>query len=183
MKSEIQKQKQIFHQPHQTLLIISLSIFVVTALAYGFMKKTLDISIDNVANMRSQIRSADMIVTEGRFLNTLAADTATNRAKVRSHVLLRDKAVDLIVAIESFGQKSGSRVTIVSIDSPKSSQASSTTGVINMNINAIGPWSSIMNVLSLVEGLPYITSIDSIRMNILEKENWNLDFKLHALTI
>ena len=147
------------------------------------MKNSLDISIANVSNMRSQIKSGDMIITETRFLDTLSSDTASDRDRVRSHVLVADKAIDLIVAIESFGSKSGSKVSIVSIDSPKFKQASSTTSSINMEVSAIGQWSSVMKALSLIEGLPYIMTTDSIKMNALEKGDWNLDIKLRVLTI
>ena len=167
-------------QPHKTLLSISVALVFLVAMVFGYMKNSLDTSMTNVIDLRSRIKSENMIRSEGRFLAALASDTASDRSSLRSHVVSSDKAVDLIVAIEALGPKSGSKVTIVD---PVSDQTASSTGSISLGVTSVGSWSSVIRARSLAESLPYVTTIDSVRLEVLSKNGWNLNFKLRALTI
>ena len=147
-------------QSHKSLLLISFISLVIAALAYGYMNKSVGISSSNIEDMRTRIKSEDDV-----------------RAQARA-----------IVAVEAISSESGSKVTIANIGSPDSGQeststASSSASMVNMNVTATGSWTSVMRALVLAENLPYVSNIDSVRLDLMDKQGWELNFKLHALTI
>ena len=169
--------------PHKTLFIIAFSIFVIVALAYGYMYRSVEISMGNVVDLRTKIEARDYVMTEGRSLAVLASDTETSRAKVYSHTVKADKVVDIIVAIEALGQKSGSKVSIATIDSSAASQASSTTKDVTIEVTTNGSWQSVMKVLRMAETLPYISYVDGVRLDVTDKHVWTLNFNVRTFTI
>lgn len=175
-------------QSHKSLLLISFISLVIAALAYGYMNKSVGISSSNIEDMRTRIKSEDDVRAQARALLALSTDTASDRAKLRALALPSDKVVNLIVAVEAISSESGSKVTIANIGSPDSGQeststASSSASMVNMNVTATGSWTSVMRALVLAENLPYVSNIDSVRLDLMDKQGWELNFKLHALTI
>lgn len=162
-------------QPHKSLLAIAFVSVVVVALAYGYLYKTIDISTENIAKTRADIQSEESLKSQSKSISSLFESTASNRAKVRASVVDSEKVVDLIVAVESLGSRSGSKVTIINITSQKNE--------VYMNVSATGSWSSVMRTLVMAESLPYASAMDSLRLDASDKGVWSMNFKLRALTI
>jgi hypothetical protein len=139
--------------------------------------------------------ASDVVQTEetnqslARSMAVLASSTAASRASLESLFVPSDEVVMFIKTLESIGSRSGSVVSIASIDSdPLTDKPVGTIGAVRAHVDIHGPWTSVMRALSLTERLPFDVSIDHVQLDVSStalKANrvWNLSFDIQAAMI
>lgn len=151
---------------HLLLLIFAFIVTFFVASVYGYMYYRLDVSAQKILDAQSIIHSNELAKQrEKSFLETYKA-TASKWASLQDFFVQSRDVVSFIEIIESFGPLTKTDVTIsaISADNLDSAPAGK-EGKIQMHISIKGPWNSVMRVLSLLETLPYKTTISNFRTN------------------
>ncbi len=175
---------QQLYKPHNVLLGISFGLLFFVAIAYGYMKRTLDISVADIIDKRTISARLDALRSEAKAISGSYSATAVTRADMHSHIISTDKVVDLVVAIEAIGKASGSKIVIGDISQPDIKQvASSSMSFVDLAIIATGSHLSVMKALTLAESLSYVSRIENLKLDISDKDTWNIHFHIKVLTI
>ncbi len=168
---------------HKTLLATSFILFVVVAIGYGYVYRTIGLSVENITGLRSSIQQGEILRSQAKSISTLYDDTLANRKALKAAVINSEKAVALIEAVESLSIKSSAKVTILNINSQKTGQGSSIANEIYMDVSVTGSWASVMKTLNEAEKLAFVSAIDHVRVDVGDKRVWSMTLKLRALTI
>lgn len=171
---------------HMITLTISVLLLIIVISGYIYMRNIVDNYVSQVIAANDLAASRDASRVESSGLVVEYNDTAQKRADLAKRLIPEKNIVNLIENLESLDNSTGSKVSIVSIN----------TSPLDVTIHASseGPWGSVMKALSLVETLPYASSVDSVNLSTSVLENsttkgtvggvyrhsWTLDFVLHA---
>ncbi len=176
--------KQQLYRPHNILLGISFGLLFFVAIAYGYMKRTLDISIADIVDKKTVSARLDALKVETKTTSDTYKETAATRADMHSHIISNDRVVDLIVTIEAIGKASGSKILIGDISQPDPKQpASSSTSFVDMTITVSGSRLSVIKTLTMLENIGYVSRVENLKLEISDKDTWSMYLHIKALTI
>ena len=178
---------------HIPLLIFSITILLLVSSLYLYMFNATFSSMNKAEEARNLVSSEQIGQSQAKTLATLARTTAPQRMALTSYFVPADNIIKFITDIESLGTKTGSTVTLGSIDAdPLTNATIGTVGNINARVNVEGSWTSIMKVLALIERMPFAASISHVNLsnagNIVGNKGtnqtlWNLSFDVRAQEI
>lgn len=151
---------------HSLLLIFAIIVTLFVASIYGYMYYRIEISAQKIIDAQSIIQSNELAKKrEKNFLDTYKA-TASKWSSLQDFFVRSNDVVSFIEIIESYGPLTKTDVAISAISADNFDNAPvGKEGKIQMHINVKGQWNSVMRVLSLIESLPYKSSISNFRAN------------------
>lgn len=151
---------------HSLLLIFAIIVTLFVATVYGYMYYRLEVSAQKILDSQSIIQSNELArQREKSFLETYKA-TATKWSSLQDLFIQSNKVVDFIEIVESYGPLTKTELAISSISADNlDNSPAGKEGKIQMHINVKGQWNSVMRVLSLLENLPYKSTISNFRAN------------------
>lgn len=175
---------------------MGLSITILVGAIYGYMYHKMDALLAETADLRLASNTGELVrEKEKKFMETYKA-TAPKWSRLSTFFISSGEVVKFIEAVEALGPLTGSKVVLVNIDTDNlDSAVAGKEGLIRTKISAEGTWSSVMQVLSLAEILPYKIAINNIRLSVGEsapfeasstkkatvaKPVWSLSFDLQA---
>lgn len=113
----------------------------------------------------------------------LVASTETERLQLLNHLVSSDGIVEFIESLEKLGPKTGSTVSISSINSEDdSAKPAGSVTLVRALVRATGSWGGSMKMISLLENLPYEVNFDRVRIHSQGKA-WEMTFELQTYKI
>lgn len=170
-------------------LIFSAIVFAVCVSSYVYMHTNMSRLIDRTAVARNSVLSEMTKKGYAKELSNLYERTKEERGRIRSFFIGEEKAVTFIESLESIEKKSGSEMTIASIESDKPKEDGAVIGSVKARVEANGSWVSIMKTLKLAETLPYEINISKVRLDssglgtASSKKEWRISFNIEASSI
>ena len=136
---------------------------------------------------------ADLIVQEKKILDAktqesrlasiehLVSETASQRSQLTSLILTEESVVDFLALIETLGAEQGVTLETQSLDVvPANDQFEE----LRMSLVAQGGEKNVLNILHLLETLPYQSSVDKITLSRVSGDNkagiWQGSFELRV---
>jgi hypothetical protein len=175
------------HHAHIPLLILAVSVAAFVAASYIYMFYRTRASIIEASLSRGAIKAEQAGQSQARSLISIASTTASDRARLESFFIPASGVVSFITALESIGPRSGSEVSLSSIDADTlAGAAHGTVGYVRARVQASGSWSSVMRTLALAENLSYASSVSGIRLDSSARgasRVWQLSFDIRAAMI
>jgi len=174
---------------HIPLLTFSIVMFLLVISLYGYMHKATSNSVARAGTAIDFVSSEEGNASRAKKLIDVAVSTAQNRSKLNSYFVSSEDIVSFITAIEALGKDSGTTVAITSIDADKLNNAApGTIGSARAHIEGTGSWKAVMTLIDLAEGMPYVASINHVRLSsnnseLKVKNNWNVAFDLQVATM
>lgn len=175
-----------FHA-YSMLLILAVIALAGSLAAYMTMHRATRVSVIRAEAARLSATSSQYDKSQSNAIAKLSADTAADRARLRSEFIPYDQAVSFIDSIEALSNESGGAVALSSINADDlGSSPSGTVGNIQAHVEAKGSWVAAMKTLMLAENLPYQVSISNVRFNTSglgakdKPLQWELTFDIRA---
>jgi|GEM_PF-5421427 len=176
-----------------SLLII---IFLLNgALGYGyyFLHGRISLMNKQVTEKAAEIEEQKEKTFSDKALRDILISTEEDRSKIDSYLLQDDDVVDFLEKIEELGEISKTRVVTSSVNIDERGEKS-TTGFLQLNINAFGPFENIMHFISLIESLPYKVAIDKLILSTVgdngqqpvkgsQTKEWQSNFELKVVKL
>lgn len=126
-----------------------------------------------IASTTTAIQSFERKEETFASLKTIVKDTEDERAKLESYFVANDDTASFIEKVEGLAHSKGLEFTVASI--------SAAAGTLNLQIEATGMWSDLMNFYTLLERMPYQTSFGDAKFTYA-KPLWKGDFSLSVAT-
>jgi hypothetical protein len=170
---------------HIPLLILAVSVTLVVAGMYVYMYNTTGTAIVRASLARDAMVTEQHDQLQSRAIFDLASSTAADRSRLSSFFISPDDIVSFITLLESLGTQAGNKVSITSIDADNMTNAApGTVGHAHARIDTRGSWTQVMTVLSLAENLPYISTLNHVRLNANDvggkQAYWSLSFDVQV---
>lgn len=106
-------------------------------------------------------------------------DTAPERAELTSRIVGKDSVIELLSLIETVGTEQGVKLTT---DSLATSPMNDIFESLEVHLSAEGSYRSVIHTLSVLEQLPYQSSITAVNLNKNEQStgeaSWKATFTL-----
>ena len=170
---------------HIPLLILAVSVTLVVAGMYVYMYNATDTAVIRAGLARDAMATEQHDQLQSRSIYDLASSTATDRNKLVSFFISSDDIVSFVTLLESLGTQTENKVSITSIDADNmTGVAPGTIGHAHAHIDMHGSWAQVMTVLSLAENLPYVSTLNHVRLNAnsigVKQTDWNLSFDVQT---
>lgn len=150
------------------LLILNLIIFGLYFYLYLNIRQ-----IDKEVSIKlSQIKLEINRDERLRSLKDLLEKTKDQRDKISNIFVRPDGSVEFIEMIESLGKATDVKLEIesVGVDAPKNKTASSTE-YFRLAVKSEGLWRNVMQLLTLLEEMPFRVSIDNVSLSKTSSES------------
>lgn len=172
---------------HTTLLIFAVLVTVFVMVVFAYVYHAINASIERAITANNAVKTYN--ARSQSEVNHSNKTTTDKLALLPNFFLSPDQVVVFIEYIEALSVKTGSKVTLASIDADKLENASpGKGGSFRAQVEAIGSWSSVMRVLSSVEAMPYKVLVDNVKLDRDDngsgtKNGWKLSFDVKAAMI
>lgn len=162
---------------HYIAIIAGLVLIVSAAVPAYLMARTAR-AMQYIADVEGQIGSARSREAAERSLRQLVADTEAERAALRSHSLAQGSAAALIELLERDARSAGIAFEIggVSVD-PKDGPFD----VLKVSMRGQGSFTAVMRLLSLIETIPYASTVEAAALERGVNGRWSGTFTLGVL--
>jgi hypothetical protein len=152
------------------------------------MASTINATTDEAVKMREDRFASENLKAQSKMISSLWNDTQSDREALNKILIAENSIVDLIVEIEKIGQKSGSKITVQSIESPVVSVENPNMKNVLIKVSATGSWTAVSRALILAENLPYPTIVNKIRMDKSggagdSKDVWTLSMDIRGIVV
>lgn len=136
------------------------------------------------------VESKKSIVSESSRFNSLTdvKNKTQELTKIQNRIddilISESNAVSFIGLIEDIAEQSGSTMNISKADF-KDSEDEDDLGALDLTFKVTGSWEEVTNFLKMIESLPYLININSVRFSVIQSEEgsvWSVDFGLIGLT-
>lgn len=162
----------------QYLLIIAGLAFLASAAVPAYIMVRTAQAKQYIADVEGQIGNARSREAAERSLRQLVADTEAERTALRSYALEQGAAAALIELLERDARTAGIAFDIggVSVD-PKDGPFD----VLKVSMRGEGSFAAVMRLLSLIETIPYASTVDSAVLERDPSGRWSGTFTLGVL--
>lgn len=160
------------------LLLIAGLVFLASAAAPAYLMARTAAAKQYIADVEGKIGSARSREQAERSLRQLVADTEAERAELRSHSLEQGSAAALIELLERDARGTGIAFSIggVAVD-PKDGPFD----VLKVSMRGQGSFSAVMRLLSLIETIPYASTVESVALEREMDGRWSATFTIGVL--
>ncbi|MES2471084.1 MAG: hypothetical protein V4526_02535 [Patescibacteria group bacterium] len=155
----------IHHQKKIFALIPAVLLFLVTLGLYGAMHWYISHIKAESQVMINTIAQSDEKVLSSRRLALSLKEVEPLLGELQAYGVNSEEIVGFIDRIEKLGDKTGSTVTIASINVPEEEAVPGRPFTpIDMMITINGSWKSVMQTVELFENLPFRLAFDKVRI-------------------
>lgn len=153
-------------------------IFLASAAAPAYLMTRTAAAKRYIANVEGQIGSARSREQATRSLRQLILDTEEERAALGAYALEQGSAATLIELLERDARAAGIAFEIggVSVD-PKDGPFD----VLKVSMRGQGSFTAVMRLLSLIETIPYASTVDSAALERESGGRWSGTFTIGVL--
>ncbi len=163
---------------HISTLLISIVMFVIAAIGYGYMANSIDRTTANAKSLKDARFNDESSVVQSKAVSFLYSVTAVNRKSMNDIIVTDTGIVELIAAIEKIGNISGSKLAISSISTMSPVSSSTNSKVVGITFTATGSWNAVMKTLMLVENIDFSASVDKVRLDASIDGLWSMAVQL-----
>ena len=169
---------------HRALLILALLSASIVSVLYGYVYYQISQSIDHALLARDIVKAGTSDKHESDKISKLHASTTKDRAEIVRHFISSTDVVLFIETIENIGTQAGS---VIKMSGLVNTAPTNEVGSIRAHVEGHGSWHAIMQTLLLAETLPYMTTVDAVRLNKVDvhsaSSEWQIGFDVTMLTL
>jgi hypothetical protein len=178
---------------HIPLLIFAFMVALVVAALYFYIEHMITASVEAAAKGRTDLTESQSNSAHDRDTIALYDRTKADWDRIASYAISSSDTVSFLESIEAIGPKSGSTVTIDSIDADSLDAVDpGTLGLARAKVTVTGTWASVIKSIELAEVAPYHSSIYALHVSAgsqsdtkdaRKEASWTASFTLEATII
>jgi Tfp pilus assembly protein PilO len=146
----------------QPLILFVLLTIAIGAADYFFYHAIADRNKETF-KIGEQMAKQAYVNEQADSFEKLIQSSASQRSALEAQILPSDGFVPLVESIEALGKKEGVILTDSLGTSPDQNH-NGDTEFLTVQIQVKGNWDAVVRTISLIESIPYVTSIDSISL-------------------
>lgn len=167
--------------------IIFSVILVVTVLIFDiFAITTTNNQIDKIIEIKKEIITESATARNLSDTKKKISELMIIDERINSILIQEDKIVNFISMVEQQSEELGVSIRIQKVDFNGFDDVNNKQlGELEMNFQVDGTWQQVTNFLNVVESLPYVVNIESLRLSTANIEGvvgWTANFVLIGLT-
>jgi hypothetical protein len=176
---------------HLSTIVCAIAVTLCMGILYTYMYKQVDSSAAAAATAARVVKSQQVSIIDQKNTQDLFAQTADDRARLRTFFIDASNAVAFIESLEKIGEQSGTILAISGVvaDDPANIKPGA-TGKIKGRVDATGSWNNVMRALLMAESLPYQAKLENVRISLnpsadpkIPGRNWSLSFDVTATLV
>jgi len=178
-----------YNKAHNSLLVLSLMVFLVTVSLYVYMYIAVNTQTRRVVMAKDVQKVRKMDAKQIQELQKIFSHSEPARDRLYSLFIVKDGVVPFIESLEAIGNSTGATVEITSINEIKEEEDMK-IGKLKAHIEAKGSWSRVSKVLVLLETMQKTVTIEGLRLNAgsvdrdgKTSSGWALSLDITANTI
>lgn len=180
--------KNFYH--HTSFLVLSIATTALVSLLYAYIVISLNKSVDKTLLTKNQVKEMNERAVREKDMARIYEQTANERKEISRLFVPINSSLEFIEAIEELGKQSGSKINLSSINTDNSVATTTMFSNIEAHVDVIGSWNAVMKTLVLAELMPYITTVDKVRLETSftdsdksASHSWRMSFNIKAKTI
>lgn len=170
------------------ILLISFMVFAITTGFFVFVQMEIEKIKTESVSIKQRIEEKRQAIDTFNSLKKNTSDIKDEGDKINSFFIKRDEVVGFLNEIESLASTTKTKISIKAVDDKKMSQDNS---MISVSLNAEGTYSSVHQLIRLLEEMPYQTEIQSVNLynrTITDEKkqttsNWSADISILGLML
>lgn len=139
--------------------IILIVLNIVAIILIGLVATFIYSNYQKVVELRRQ--AIDEIAKENdlKSLKEIVNGTSDERKYIQNLFVDKAKVIDFLEFIESFGNLTGAKVRVVSVDE---GSVDNPTDYVAIRFETVGSWKEVFNTISLIDHIPAAISVSSL---------------------
>jgi len=147
-----------------TVIAINLAGMGLYAFFYFAFKRVNLSTIELLSESEKDLKKDEFL----RAARLALANNSSDIKKVDSYFVKADAVAEFIESIEELGRISGANLTVGSVSvEPDTRSKDDFKEVLRLKVEAVGSWSQLVNLFSMIENIPYKLVIDNVSANRL----------------
>jgi Tfp pilus assembly protein PilO len=116
----------------------------------------------NFSALRNQLGEGQAKLADLQSLKNLVDNIKEQQSYLMGRFVNKDKIIDFLSQIESLGEVSGAKVSIISVDE---GNAGDPQDIVRVSFNAAGSWAQVFKTISLIDHLPIAFSVSRMQIS------------------
>lgn len=161
----------------KVIIIIAASTLVLSVAIFGiFLGVVSKQKVEHVTHSQDRADAKAHQVSLQQLMQVLD-ETKEERESLNTRFVQDEEVINLLALIETLGKEQG---VILTTDSLTVEPENEYFEVLVIKIATVGQYPQVMNLLSLIENLPYQTSIHSVDMQKNDDKTWKGSFEINV---